>query len=129
MKVSGVFKASLLSLALLLATSAFAANKGSLNLGSPTTVAGTKLAAGEYGVQWEGTGPEVQVNIMRGKKVVATVPAQVVTLDEASRLDSAVVKSNNDGSRSLSQIRFSGKKLALTVGEQSGGSAAGSSSN
>ena len=65
---------------------------------------------------------------MKGKKVVATVPARVVTLDQSASMDTSVVRTNDDGSRSLTQARFSGKKLALEFGEQGGSSASGASS-
>jgi hypothetical protein len=49
--------------------------------------------------------------------VVAKVPARVVDLDQASPSNATVVKKNDDGTRSLTQIRVSGKKYALAVGE------------
>ena len=129
MNLAKVSKGLILGLALLLSTGAFAASKGTLQLNAPATVAGKQLAAGDYTVKWDGTGPSVQVEILKGKNVVATVPAQVVTLDHASNYDSAVVNTSGDGGRVLSQIRFSGKKLALEVGGEGGASSAGSSSN
>jgi hypothetical protein len=129
MNFAKVSKGLVLGLALLLATSAFAASKGPLQLNAPATVAGKQLAAGDYTVKWDGTGPSVQVEILKGKNVVATVPAQVVTLDHVSNYDSAVVNTSGDGGRVLSQIRFSGKKLALEVSSEGGASSAGSSSN
>ena len=129
MNLAKVSKGLILGLALLLSTGAFAASKGPLQLSSPATVAGKQLAAGEYTVKWDGTGPSVQVEILKGKNVVATVPAQVVTLEHPSNYDSAVVNTNGDGSRVLSQIRFSGKKLALTVGGEGAGSSSGSGVN
>ena len=106
----------LVCLALLLATNAFAA-KGSLQISDPVTVNGKPLPAGDYTLQWDGNGPDVQLNIHQGKKVVATVPAHVVMLNQASGSDSAVVVKNNDGSRTLSEIRFGGKKYSLAIGE------------
>src|ERR1700741_5201765 len=106
-------KSLFLGLALLLATSAFAANKGSLTVQEPITVNGTKLPAGDYKVQWEGNGPSVELSIMQGKKVVTKVPAQIVNLDQPSQSDATVVKNNGDGSRSLSEVRLSGKKFAI----------------
>ncbi len=113
---------------MLLATGAFAANKGGVAVSSPVEVAGKQLAAGRYEVQWEGNGPTVEANIMKGKKVVATVPARVVPLDQSSSMDSAVLRTNDDGSRTLAQARFSGKKFALEFGEQGASSASGASS-
>jgi hypothetical protein len=111
-------KSLFLGLALLLATSAFAANKGSLTVQEPVMVNGTKLPAGDYKVQWEGTGPSVELSITQGKKVIAKVPAQIVNLEAPSSSDAAVVKKNGDGSKSLSEVRLSGKKFAIAVGEE-----------
>jgi len=111
-------KSLFLGLALLLATSAFAANKGSLQVQEPLTVNGTKLAPGDYKVQWDGTGPSVELSIMQGKKVVAKVPAHVVDLDKPSSMDAAVVKNNGDGTKVLSEVRLSGKKFSLAGGEE-----------
>ena len=124
-----VLKGLVLGLALLLTSSAFAASKGTLQLSNPVNVAGKQLPAGDYTVKWDGAGPNVQVNILKGKDVVATVPAQVVNLSQAPSYDSAVVNTNGDGSRSLSQIRFSGKKFALEVGGEGSASAGSSGSS
>ncbi len=119
MKASKISKGLLLGLALLLATSAFAANKGSLQVSDPLTVSGKQLKAGDYTVKWEGTGPNVELNILQGRTVVATVPARLIDLERASSSDAAVVKRDGNGSRSLSEIRFSGKKYALAIGAES----------
>ena len=110
-------KSLFLGLALLLATSAFAANKGSLSVQEPITVNGTQLSPGDYKVQWEGTGPNVELSITQGKKVVAKVPAHMVDLGAPSPSDAAVVK-NNGGTRSLSEVRLGGKKFAFSIGEE-----------
>jgi hypothetical protein len=119
MKLSKVSKGLLLGLALLLATSAFAANKGSLMVSDPVTVSGKSLAAGEYTVKWEGNGPNVELNIFQGKNVVATIPARLIDLDRSASGNTSVVKRNDDGSKSLSEIRFAGKKYALALGNES----------
>lgn len=111
-------KSLFLGLALLLATSAFAANKGSLTVQEPMTVNGTQLKPGDYKVQWDGNGPSVELSITQGKKLIAKVPAHVVTLEEPSQSDAAVVKNNGDGTKSLSEVRLSGKKFSLAVGEE-----------
>jgi hypothetical protein len=111
-------KSLFLGLALLLATSAFAVNKGSLSVQEPVTVNGTRLAPGEYKLQWDGTGPSVELSITQGKKVIAKVPAHMVNLENPSPADAAVVKNNGDGTKSLSEVRLSGKKFALAVGEE-----------
>jgi hypothetical protein len=118
MNASKISKGLLLGLALLLATSVLAANKGSLQVSDPVTVNGRQIAAGEYTVKWEGNGPSVELNILRGKDVVATVPARMIDLDRAPSRDSAVTIVNSDGHKSLNEIRFSGKKYALAVGAE-----------
>ena len=120
MKSQNIFKSLLLGLALLLASSAFAAaNKGSLQLSSPVTISGTQLTAGDYSVKWDGNGPNVELNILQGNKVVATTPARLIDLSQKQSNDNAVIKNNADGTRSLAEIRFSGKKYALAIGSES----------
>jgi hypothetical protein len=127
MKFATVSKSLVLGLAVLLASSAFAATKGSLQIDHPVTVNGTQLKAGEYKLQWEGSGPNVEVSIIRGRNVVAKVPAHVVDLGAAAQNDAAVTRKNDDGSSTLAGVRFQGKKIALELGESSDGMQAGSS--
>ncbi len=114
MKASKISKGLLLGLALLMATSVFAANKGSLQVTDSVSINGKQIAPGDYTVKWEGNGPNVELNILRGNSVVATVPARMVDLDRAPGRDSAVI-SMNDGHKSLNEIRFSGRKYALAI--------------
>ncbi len=127
MKFATVSKGLMMGLALLLASSAFAATKASLTLQSPTTINGTKLKPGEYKLEWDGSGPDVEVSIMKGKAVLAKVPAKVVDLNKPSDNNAAVVKHNDDGTSTLAGARFEGKKFALEIGDSSGGMQAGSS--
>lgn len=121
MKFANISKGLVLGLTLLLATSLFAANnKGSLQTMSDVTVSGKTLPAGQYSLQWEGTGSNVQVNILKGKTVVASTPAHLVDLSQSSSSDSAVIRNNDDGSKSLAEVRFSGKKYALQIGGEAG---------
>jgi hypothetical protein len=122
MKTQKIFKGATLGMALLLMTvSAFAgsANKGSLQLLDPVTVNGKSLPAGEYSLQWDGSGSNVQLSVLKGKNVVATTPAQLVNLDRSPSNGAAIIKSNADGTRSLAEIRFGGKKYALSIGSDS----------
>lgn len=120
MTTSKISKGLLLGFALLLATSVFAAtNKGSLQVTDPLTVNGKQLPAGDYTVKWDGAGPNVELNIMRGKNVVATVPAHMVDLNSASNRDSLITNVNSDGRKSLNEIRFGGKKFALAINAES----------
>ena len=118
MKLSLISKVLLLGLALVLATGAFASNKGSMQLQEAVTVGSQRLPAGDYQVKWEGSGPNVELSILKGKRVVATSPARMFELGQSSGYDSAVVRKNDDGSRSLSEIRFAGKRFGLALGSQ-----------
>lgn len=127
MKFATVSKSLVLGLALILATSAFAGTKASLQLQSQVSVNGTQLKPGDYKIQWEGTGPNVEVSILQGKNVVAKTQARVVDLSTASANNAAVTKRNGDGSATLAGVRFEGKKFALELGEASDSMQAGSS--
>jgi len=127
MKFATVSTSLVMGLALLLATSAFAATKASLTLQNPTTINGTKLKPGEYKLQWDGSGPNVEVSIMQGKTVLAKVPAKVVDLKSPAQNDAAVVTRNDDGTTALAGARFEGKKFAIELGDSSEGMQAGSS--
>ena len=126
MRASTMFKSFLLGLTLLLAAGAFAANKGPLQITDMTSVGGKQLKPGDYTVSWDGDGPNVQVSILKGSKVVTTVPAHVVPTDHSVAKNSTVSTQNGDGTKTLSEIRFSGKKYSLQIGENMGGSQAGS---
>jgi hypothetical protein len=127
MKFATVSKSLVVGLALLLASSASAATKASLQLNNPVLVNGTTLKPGEYKVQWEGSGPNVELSIMQGKNVLAKVPAHVVDLQTPSPNDAAVTRKNDSGPNTLAGVRFQGKKFAIELGEASDGMQAGSS--
>ena len=123
-------KSFFLAMTVLAAGSALAANKGSLELQHPTTVAGKQLAMGSYTVQWEGNGDQVDLKIYQGKNVVASTPARVLKVDHPISSNSAVVATNADKTYTLSEIRFAGKKFALGIMNDGGGAgASGGSGN
>jgi hypothetical protein len=122
-----VIKSAVMGLALMLASGAFAATKADLTLQSTTTINGAQLKPGDYKLQWEGSGPNVEVSIQQGKKVIAKVPAKVVDLNFPSQNNAAVLRMNGDGTSTLAGARFEGKKFALEIGESSDGMQAGSS--
>ncbi|HEY1264395.1 MAG TPA: hypothetical protein VGF06_12790 [Terriglobales bacterium] len=103
---------------LLVGTAAFAAEKAPLRLLDPVTVNGKALPAGDYSVTWEGSGPSVEIKILKGKEVVVTAPAQLSNLPRAANGSSVSTKTNAGGAPSLTQITFGGKKYSLILGEQ-----------
>ena len=122
MQLSTIRKNLLPGLALFLATSAFAANnvnKGSFEVFEPLTVSGHQLAPGKYKLTWDGTGSSVELMILSQGKLVATVPARLIELGQAGRQNATESNKNDDGSQSLTQIDFAGKKYALAFGMES----------
>jgi hypothetical protein len=114
-----------LVMAALLATSAFAggaSHRGSLQISDPVQVNGKNLPAGDYTVTWSGDGPAVNVNFAKGGKVLATVPASLVALEQKSADNVYETKAGSTGSKELSAVRFSGQKVRLEInggGDQS----------
>ena len=120
MNFSTISKTLLPALGLLLATSAFAANnqnKGSIELHQPATIGGHQLAPGEYKLTWGGTGPNVDLMISSHGKLVATVPARLVELSRPQPSNAHETHTNADGSQSVTEIDFGGKKYALAFGD------------
>ena len=121
MNFSKISKTVLPALALLLTTGAFAANKankGSIELDQPATIGAHQLAPGEYKLTWDGTGPNVDLMILSHGKLVATVPARVLELSRPQPSNAYEAHTNADGSQSLTEIDFGGKKYALAFGDE-----------
>ena len=53
-------------------------NSGSVTFSETVTVNGTQIPPGDYRVEWQGTGPSVEVSILRAGKVLASSPATLV---------------------------------------------------
>jgi hypothetical protein len=87
-----------------------------LSISNPVNVNGTTLKPGDYKLQWDGAGPDVEVSILQGKNVVAKTPAHVVNLDTVAENSAAVTRKSDDGTSSLAGVRFAGKKFALDLG-------------
>src|SRR6202035_3094045 len=112
MKLSrNLFSVALASL--LLGASAFAApaTKGTLKLFEPVTVQGQQLAPGQYTVEWNGEGPNVELNITNsnGKQAVASIPARVVPVGAKNPASGYTSAKQGDGSTALTDVFFQGK--------------------
>jgi hypothetical protein len=127
MKRSMISKSLMPGVALLLATAIFAAdkNKGSLQIPEQVSVNGQALPAGTYTVEWAAetytvkfgdSDLNVDLRILQGKTVVATVLARMIGLQRSDSWGSVVEGKNQDGSRSLLEIHFGGKKYAFALG-------------
>ena len=124
-----VAKSLVLGLAVLVSTGAFASNtnnKGSLHVLEAVEINGQQIPAGYYDLRWEGTGSNVQLTFLQGKKEIAKTPAKTIELDKASVYDSAVVD-HRSGKATVSEVRFAGKKTALAFGSTDSASTGGNS--
>jgi hypothetical protein len=119
MKLTKGFKGLLLGMILLLAAGAWASNRASIELTDDVSVGGQQLKAGDYSLRWDGNGPNVELSILKGNKVVATTPAHLIDTAQKVTMDTILTKSNADGTKSLSQVQPAGKKFALAVGQES----------
>jgi hypothetical protein len=92
-------------------------NKGSLQLYEKTNVEGKLLNPGHYTVTWEGSGPDVQVTVLEGKRTVATFPAHLTEQTTKNTEDAYGSSAEADGSRSLTAIYPNGKRFSLELGQ------------
>jgi len=103
------------TVAMLSPLAVFAATKTSrnVNIGDSVIIGTTHLKPGSYKVEWEGTGPAVQVNFMHDGKVIATAPATLHTNDaQVTQNDVIMDKTASNGER-LKEIDFQHQKEAL----------------
>jgi hypothetical protein len=96
----------------LLAVSGFATE---LSFNVPVTLNGKQLAPGKYKVKLTENGGATEVVFYQGKTAVASAPAKLVDNARAFRYDGFVLKQNPDGSNSLTEIQFAGKKGAVMI--------------
>ncbi len=100
------------ALAAMCSLSAFAGdvNKHTVDIPHAVRVGNAQLQPGTYQVEWQGTGPDVQVNFMQHGNTVATVAGTLKTNDAQAVQDSVVV---NSTSNTLDEIDFHRVRQAL----------------
>jgi hypothetical protein len=101
--------------ALLFSSAALAGenNKGKLTLTDKVVIDGKPIERGDYRVEWDGTGPAVQVKLIQGKQIVATLSAHLTEQADRNPQDAYAVAPEPDGSKELTAIYPGGKRLAL----------------
>ncbi|HTR66233.1 MAG TPA: hypothetical protein VMH85_10700 [Terriglobales bacterium] len=107
---------ALAAVSMLFSLSAFArqSNKdeGKFTLANRAEVGSTQLAPGSYKAEWNGTGNDVKVNILKGKEVVATTQAQVQDHPNTEMNNSVTVNSQTN---KVEEIDFGKQKEALVL--------------
>lgn len=110
-------KAAKLSLLILvtlaLGLSARANNGKTLSFRTEVVLNGTKLPTGFYEINWVSHSPEATVTFVKAGQVMMTAMGKFVERDVRYNADSVVYTNNPDGTHTLIEIRFGGRKQAL----------------
>jgi hypothetical protein len=96
-------------------------NARSVDFFSAVQIGTTKLKPGNYKVEWQGTGPAVEVSFRQNGKTVITVPGTFKTNDVQVTQDEVVTEAAATGTATLKEIDFGRHKEALVFGDNSGG--------
>ena len=116
------YLAVLSTMALLFPLSAVARNNAhSVEISDVVQIGSTKLRPGSYKVQWQGTGPLVQVSFQQNRKTVVTVPATLKTNDDKVTQDAIMTEVTSAGTSTLKEIDFGHQKEALLFDQNPGG--------
>ena len=96
-------------------------NAHSVEISDVVQIGSTKLRPGSYKVQWQGTGPLVQVSFQQNRKTVVTVPATLKTNDDKVTQDAIMTEVTSAGTSTLKEIDFGHQKEALLFDQNPGG--------
>jgi hypothetical protein len=104
-----------------LSLNAFAKDKNEtrVTLSDSVQVGTTELKPGDYTLQWEGNGPDVQVKVLKGRNLVATVPAKLAQ-GRSERNADAITFRTVSNVKTLDQVDFAGGKRSLLFEEATG---------
>jgi hypothetical protein len=103
--------------------SAYAArdNARSVEIFHAVQIGTTELKPGKYKVEWQGTGPAVEVSFRRNGKTVVTVAGTFKTNDGQVTQDAIVTEATGTGTSTLKEIDFGHQKEALVFGQNPSG--------
>jgi len=108
------YLAVLSTLALLFPVGALARNNAhSIQILDVVQIGSTQLKPGNYKVEWQGTGPAVQVSFQQNGKTVVTVPATLKTNDDQVTQNAIMTEATSAGTTELKEIDFGRQKEAL----------------
>lgn len=92
-------------------------DSGKLNLSNSVQVGSTEVAPGDYKVEWNGTGDNVQVNILKGKNVVATTEGKLVELSKKAENNSVTIRNLDNNTRAILEIQFDNRTQSLVFNQ------------
>ena len=108
-------KKSVVWIVLLVATiSVFAKGSTNIRLSRSLVLNGTTLAPGEYRLNWTSEGDGVVVTFSMERKAVATAHGRFVDRDLKYDRSMLVFTTALDGATTLTEIRISGERRAIT---------------
>ncbi len=110
MKHKSIFGA--LAAVLLLAASSYAS---SLHLSRNVSFNGQEVKPGDYQVRYSGSGPDVEVSILQGKKVIAQSKGRLEERETKAPYD-AFVTNDSGATPAITEIEFAGKKQVVVLG-------------
>lgn len=96
-------------------------NARSVEIFDAVQIGTTELKPGHYKVEWQGTGPAVEVSFLRNGKTVVTAPGTLKTNDDQVTQDSILTQATGTGSSTLKEIDFRHLKQALVFEQNPGG--------
>jgi hypothetical protein len=99
--------------------SAAAANSHTFSVRTAVNLNGTEITPGYYVVEWATHSPEATVTFSRNGQVLIMASGKMVERDSKSLSDAVVYSNNADGTHTLKELRFAGKKQALVFGQGS----------
>lgn len=91
-------------------------NETRVTFSDAVQVGATDLKPGTYTLHWEGNGPDVQVKVLQGKNVVATVPAKLAQAKGGVHSDAITTRTVGNVA-TLDEVDFAGGKQSLVFGE------------
>ncbi len=116
------YMAVLSTLALLFPLGALARdNAHSVEIFDAVQIGSTQLKPGNYKVEWQGTGPVVQVTFQQNRKTVVTVQATLKTNDDQVTRDAIMIEATSGGTSKLEEIDFGHQKEALVFDQNPSG--------
>lgn len=95
-------------------------NKHSVDITDAVQIGSTVLAPGTYRLEWEGSGPAIQVSFQRRGKTVVTVPATLKANDDQVTQDAVVTAGSSADKKVLEEIDFGRQKEAVVFDDHSG---------
>lgn len=114
---------TLVTFALMATMAALARDKNhhSVEISETLRVGTTRLAPGDYTMEWSASGATAEVNFLQHGKSVAQAPAKIVTLAHPPSSDSVTITTGVDNMKALEEVEFGGHKEAFSFSDTPSG--------